>query len=115
LSSATGAGDSPQQQQAGALVLALLGQLISTVSSTQTVHMDTDADEDHADAVEELTEFWLRTVGMVAAARQDGNAVLSAAVARSKWLQHLRPALSQLQSDADLDERLMEALQNLIA
>ena len=96
-------------------MLALLGQMFSTVSSAQSTQMDIDADDDQADAVEELTEFWLRTVGIVAAARQNGNAVLTAAIARSKWLQHLRPALTQLCSDADLDERLTEALESLMA
>ena len=115
VASASGGADDQQQQRAAALVLALLGQLFSNVSSARSAQMDIDADDDHADAVEELTEFWLRTVGIVTAARQDGNAVLMTAVARSKWLQHLRPALAQLRGNADLDERLTEALQSLMA
>ena len=115
MSFATGSADSPQQQQqAAALVLALLGQLLSTINFEQSTQMDRSNNEHDADAVEELTEFWLRTVGIVAGARAKGHEALSTAVARSKWLERLRPTLSQLRSGVDLDERLTEALQSLI-
>ena len=97
-------------------MLALLGQLFSSISTAQPVRMESDAASDTAedDLVEETTELWLRTMGVVAAARTGGNAAFAGAVARSKWLQHLRPALEQLRNDAGFDARLTEALQSLV-
>ena len=115
----TTAGDADDSQQAAALVLALLGQLFSTVSTAQPARMESDAAstiaEDDTDFVEEITELWLRTVGIVAAARTKGNAAFAGAVARSRWLQHLRPALQQLGDDTGFDARLTEALESLVA
>ena len=96
-------------------MLALLGQLFSTISSAEPKSMETDTADEQQDGTEELTEIWLRTVGIVAGAGAKGHDALSTAVSRSKWLENLRPALAQLRNDAGLDERVTEALQSLMA
>ena len=102
--------------QAAILVVTLLGQLFSAVSTAQPMHIDTGPDDtdDEVDITEDIVDSWLRTMGLVAGARSSGHADFAVALARCTWLQHLRPALEQLKADSQLDPRLKEALETLL-
>ena len=99
--------------------MALLGRLFTVLSAAQAMQLSTGAAaadaEDEAELAEEITDMWLRTVGVVSGARASGHPDVKLAVGRCSWLQHLGPALRQLQATSGFDPRLTEALETLLA